>query len=51
MSYYKDNKINKEDYEGIKYPDLDTKRQVIDSMLIDKINDIFRILDDLKDNR
>jgi hypothetical protein len=48
MSYFEDNKINMEDYEGLNYPDLDNKRAIIDKMLADKINEIFRILDDME---
>jgi hypothetical protein len=36
------------DYEGIRYPDLDTKRAVIDKMLADKINELYRIVDELE---
>ena len=55
---YTDLKLNKEDLEGSRYPNLDTKRQVIDGAIIDKINEILKILDEhkeymqfLKDNR
>jgi hypothetical protein len=49
--YFNLNKINIEDYEGIKYPTIDTKRAVIDKMLADKLNEFFRILDVLEEKR
>jgi len=46
--HFNNHKISMHDYEGIRYPDLDTKRAVIDKMLADKINDLYRIIDDLE---
>ena len=44
-SHFYNHKISIEDYEGIRYPNLDTKRAVIDKLLADKINELFRIID------
>jgi len=46
--HFNNHKISMHDYEGIRYPDLDTKRAVIDKMLADKINDLYRIVDELE---
>jgi hypothetical protein len=44
-NYFNNYKISIEDYESIRYPDMDTKRAVIEKMLADKINDLYRIID------
>ena len=46
--HFDNHKISMHDYEGIRYPDLDTKRAVIDKMLADKINELYRIVDELE---
>ena len=46
--HYNNHRISMHDYEGIRYPDIDTKRAVIDKMLADKINELFRIVDELE---
>lgn len=46
--HFDNHKISMHDYEGIRYPDLDTKRAVIDKMLADKINELYRIIDELE---
>ena len=46
--HYTNHRIAMHDYEGIRYPDLDTKRAVIDKMLADKINELYRIVDELE---
>ena len=43
--------INMDDYEGIKYPDLDTKRAVIDKMLADKINELLLRVEELENGK
>lgn len=47
-NHFVNNRISMHDYEGIRYPDLDTKRAVIDKMLADKINELFMIVDELE---
>ncbi len=46
-SYFNNFKISFDDYESIRYPDLDTKRAVIEKMLADKINDLYLIIDEI----
>lgn len=46
--HFNDHRISMHDYESIRYPDLDTKRAVIDKMLADKINELYRIVDELE---
>lgn len=46
--HFDNHKISMHDYESIRYPDLDTKRAVIDKMLADKINELYRIVDELE---
>jgi hypothetical protein len=46
--HFDNHRISMHDYEGIRYPDIDTKRAVIDKMLADKINELFRIVDELE---
>ena len=47
-THFNNHKISMHDYEGIRYPNLDTKRAVIDKMLADKINELFRIVDEIE---
>jgi len=47
-SHFYNHKISIEDYEGIRYPNLDVKRAVIDKLLADKINELYRIIDTLE---
>ncbi len=46
--YYKNHKVQIEDYESIRYPNMDVKRMVIEKMLADKINDLYLIIDELE---
>ena len=46
--HFTNHRIAMHDYEEIRYPDLDTKRAVIDKMLADKINELYRIVDELE---
>jgi hypothetical protein len=45
--YFHFHKVKIEDYEKIKYPNLDVKRAVIDKVLADKINDLYLIIDEI----
>jgi hypothetical protein len=49
--YFHHHKVSIEDYESIKYPNIDTKRAVIDKMLADKINELYRILDEMEEKK
>ena len=49
--YFNHHKVSIEDYENIKYPNIDTKRAVIDKMLADKINELYRILDEMEEKK
>jgi hypothetical protein len=45
--YFHFHKVQIDDYEKIKYPNLDVKRAVIDRVLADKINELYRIIDEI----
>lgn len=47
-SHFYNHKVSIEDYESIRYPNLDVKRAVIDKVLADKINELFRIIDTME---
>jgi hypothetical protein len=49
--YFHHHKVSIEDYEGIRYPNMDTKRAVIDKMFADKINEVLRILDEIEEKK